>query len=540
MADEIAAFANSRGGTLLCGVNDDGTLHGMSREQTVELDRLFVEISTNAIKPPIRIITSHWLLGDQRVLVVEIPEGDSQHDSSSGSYLPVGGTKQRMTSDERLRLAQRRGQARFRSSDQCVVPETGFGTLEETLWKPLLSKEGAFDPESALQKLGMLDKDDSHIVRATVAGVLVCTHRPENWIRNACISAACYRGLDRDSQQIDAQEITGPIQKQVDVAVTFAIRNMHVTARKEPERIDIPQYSDRALFEAIVNAVAHRDYSIIGSKIRLAMFEDRIEIKSPGGLPDNLTTESIVSRQSDRNHALTSVLRDMPVKGIHGSNERLYFMERRGDGVPIIFRETQKLCGRLPEYRLVDGSELCLTIPAAPQDPSPVRATVIVRAGERSVRDADVLILFPNATWKSAKTDSAGHASVGLHTASLPMTVFVAAPGLAAHLEQDWMPGSGPLEVKLKAVDAGGSLIFSTRSGGSLPGLSGVLRPVLDSLNRTYLYTHNIAVNKGMPQPVSFLPGESLQLTDSNGRELWIRIIDMAGEASLIEYSVDR
>ena len=175
LADEIAAFANSRGGTLLCGVNDDGTLHGMSREQTVELDRLFVEISTNAIKPPIRIITSHWLLGDQRVLVVEIPEGDSQHDSSSGSYLPVGGTKQRMTSDERLRLAQRRGQARFRSSDQCVVPETGFGTLEETLWKPLLSKEGAFDPESALQKLGMLDKDDSHIVRATVAGS-ACMH----------------------------------------------------------------------------------------------------------------------------------------------------------------------------------------------------------------------------------------------------------------------------------------------------------------------------------------------------------------------------
>ena len=64
------------------------------------------------------------------------------------------------------------------------------------------------------------------------------------------------------------------------------MRNMQVAARKVPARVEMPQYSDRALFEAVVNAVAHRDYSMHGSRIRLSIFEDRLEIQSPGSLPN--------------------------------------------------------------------------------------------------------------------------------------------------------------------------------------------------------------------------------------------------------------
>ena len=124
---------------------------------------------------------------------------------------------------------------------------------------------------------------------------------------------------------------------------------MRVAARKEPARVDMPQYSDRALFEALVNAVAHRDYSMCGSRIRLSMFEDRLEIQSPGSLPNNLTVDSMATRQAARNQTLTSMLGRMPVEGIQGSEDRRYFMERRGDGVPIILRETRGLCGRPPE-----------------------------------------------------------------------------------------------------------------------------------------------------------------------------------------------
>ena len=116
-----------------------------------------------------------------------------------------------------------------------------------------------------------------------------------------------------------------------------------------PARTDLPQYSERALFEAIVNAVVHRDYAIRNSRIRLSMFDDRIEINSPGGLPNNLTIDSMDVRQSTRNEALASMLGRINVGDIQGSGERQFFMERRGDGVPTIFRETEALSGKTPE-----------------------------------------------------------------------------------------------------------------------------------------------------------------------------------------------
>ncbi|MXZ24528.1 MAG: transcriptional regulator, partial [Caldilineaceae bacterium SB0665_bin_21] len=112
-----------------------------------------------------------------------------------------------MTSDERLRLAQRRGQGRFSSYDEQTIPGTGFNTLDEMLWRPLLSVEGAAEPEAGLTKLAMLANDDAGILRATVAGVLLCTRHPEQWLDNAGITATRFRGLDRASGQIDAQEI---------------------------------------------------------------------------------------------------------------------------------------------------------------------------------------------------------------------------------------------------------------------------------------------------------------------------------------------
>ena len=250
---------------LLVGVTDSGEVMGLSREQISGLDSLLVEVSTDSIKPPIRIRTRHEELSDGKlVLLAEVPESDSVHESPGGTYIRVGATKRPMGGDERLRLAQRRSQARFLWFDKQTVPGTGFKTLAEPLWKPLLSAEGAAEPEAALRKLALLDDDSAGVLRASVAGVLLCTSNPEQWLPNACITATLYRGGDRASGQIDAQEITGPLNDQVAGAVAFATRNMQVAARKEPARTDLPQYSEKALFEAVVNAVVHRDYSIRG------------------------------------------------------------------------------------------------------------------------------------------------------------------------------------------------------------------------------------------------------------------------------------
>ncbi len=534
-SDEIAAFANADGGVLLCGVTDKGEVQGMSRDQIVALDAFLVEVSTDSIRPAVRIRTYHRQLDSRLLLLVKVPQSASQHDSSGGSYIRVGGTKRRMLSEERLRLAQRRGQAQFPSYDEQTIPGTGFETLEEALWRPLLSAEGAAEPQAGLTKLALLANDEVGIHRATVAGVLLCTRNPDQWLPNAGITATRYRGNDRASGQIDTQDISGPLNRQIGDAMAFAMRNMRVSSYKGPARVNLPQYSERALFEAIVNAVVHRDYSMRGSKIRLSMFEDRVEIQSPGSLPNNLTLESMEARQVTRNEALTSVLARMPVGGISGSEDRQYIMERRGDGVLIILRETWELSGKRPEYRLIDNSELRLLLPAAVLEQSPARAVITVRSDGQPLPGSDVLALFPNKTWKRATTNEDGEAEVDLHTTHLPMMVFAAAPGTGAHVEREWIPSQGSLAVALIPLREGGSVIF-TESTGYLPVVKGRLNPIRDSHERTYLYASNIAIEQGKQQPVHFAFGEDLRLTDADGREAMVRVVEVAGRSALLEY----
>jgi len=143
---------------------------------------------------------------------------------------------------------------------------------------------------------------------------------------------------------------------------------MRVAAVKEPARRDIPQYSMQAVFEAVVNAVAHRDYSIAASKIRLHIFSERLEIMSPGSIPNTMTIDTLPLRQVTRNELLTTMLSRCPYETPNIEAKRHYFMERRGEGVPIILTESNKLSGRLPEYRLINDSELLLTIYAAGAD----------------------------------------------------------------------------------------------------------------------------------------------------------------------------
>ena len=120
-----------------------------------------------------------------------------------------------------------------------------------------------------------------------------------------------------------------------------------------------------AIFEAIVNAVAHRDYSIQGSKIRLHMFADRIELFSPGTIPNTITIDSLPLRQAIRNELVTSLLARCPVEIASLSTKRDFMMDKRGEGVPIILAESEKISGQRPKYRLIDNTELLLTIYAA-------------------------------------------------------------------------------------------------------------------------------------------------------------------------------
>ncbi len=534
-ANEITAFANATGGVILCGVTDRGEMQGLHSEQLIALNQLIAEVCADSIKPALPVEIHHQNLDGKAIMLVHVPKGSSLHECKGRGFIRSGASIREMTSDERLRLSQARSQARYLWFDEQTVPDTGFETLDEALWIPLLSAEGRADPRPALEKMRLLGQDDSGNLRATVAGILCCCRNPEEWLPQACISATLYRGVDRASSQLDAQTITGQLSRQITEGVAFAMRNMRVGARKDPGRIELPQYSARALFEAIANAVAHRDYSMQGSRIRLSMFADRLEIQSPGALANNLGIDELPHRQATRNQVLASVLGKTPVSGVKGAEERVFIMERRGDGVPIIRKETGQLAGRLPHFEMIGASELRVALPSAPTESSPAQVQIEVRTAGEALAGADVLLLFPNNTWKRASTDTFGRAMVGLHTVALPMTVLAAADGYAAHVTRNWMPSSGTLSVEMEPLPDGGSIIFEEATG-QLPGLKGRIHPKRDNLDRTYLYASNIAVNEGKPQPVHFALNEELSLTDSNGARRLVRIVEILGRCALLQY----
>jgi predicted HTH transcriptional regulator len=119
------------------------------------------------------------------------------------------------------------------------------------------------------------------------------------------------------------------------------------------------------VFEAITNAVAHRDYSLGGSKVRLRMFDNRLEIYTPGMLTNTMTPETLRYRQAARNEVIASLLARCPVPPGLEAGRRSRIMDKRGEGVPIILRESLQLSGISPVFRLIDESELLLTIYAA-------------------------------------------------------------------------------------------------------------------------------------------------------------------------------
>ena len=160
---------------------------------------------------------------------------------------------------------------------------------------------------------------------------------------------------------------------------------------------------------------------------------------------------------------------------------------------------------------------------------------ISVFAAGQPIAGANVLALFPNKTWKRATISENGETTVALHSVHQPMTVFVAAEGFAAHLEQDWIPAERALHIQLSPLLDGGSVIFPEATG-TLPGLTGRLNPIRDTHDRTYLYASNIAIDEGRQQPVHFVPGEEMRLTDADGLEMRVRIVDIVGRSALVEY----
>lgn len=259
-----------------------------------------------------------------------------------------------------------RNKARLIRFDEQSVPNTTIDDLNPKLWSRFRTVISPKDDREFLEKIQLVAMDQDGALRATVSGILMASDAPESFLSSAFIQAVLYRGTERNAAyQLDAKDITGPLDVQIRDGCKFVERNMRVFATKAPNRIETPQFSMNAVFEAVANAVAHRDYSIYGSKIRMHLFSNRLEIFSPGSIPNTMTIESISERQSARNELLSSLLARCPMNVDAIGSQRNFIMDKRGEGVPIIISESEKLSGKKPVYRLLDDSELMLTIFAA-------------------------------------------------------------------------------------------------------------------------------------------------------------------------------
>lgn len=381
LADELAAFANSRGGVCVLGVDDSTReITGIPLERLTAVEDFVRELAVDSVEPPLPVVTERLTVPTSSgqavaVLRVDVPKSLFVHRSPGGYLHRVGSSKREMSPEYLARLFQQRSQTRIIRFDEQAVPGACLDDLDPALWERFRTARSMDEArESFLTKLGLARvEDDSVVARPTVAGVLLAAPDPRRFLPNAFIQAVAYRGTtvvpasEASDYQLDAADLHGPIDQQVLDALRFVRRNMRVGATKGVGRRDVPQYDVTAVFEALVNAVAHRDYSIHGSKIRLRMFADRLELATPGALPNTMSVESLPLRQAARNEVLTSMLARTPIPDelARRESERTSFMDKRGEGVAIILERSEQLSGRRPVYHVVDDAELQLTIYAA-------------------------------------------------------------------------------------------------------------------------------------------------------------------------------
>ena len=377
LADTMAGMANSNGGIVILGIADRyNEVMGIPIEHLNAVEEWVSEICNDSVDPPLDALIRKTQLPNLEgnlvpVIYIKIARSMFVHSSPHGYFRRLGSSNRKMGPELLSRIFQERSQSRMIRFDETIVPRTTPDMLDPMLVGKFLRRNIEVT-EEGLSNIRIIAYDESGNTGITVAGVLMCTQTPSDRISHAYIQAVSYAGERSDiNYQLDARDIVGPLDTQVLEAHSFVRKNMFTSAIKKRARVERPQYSERAVFEALVNAVAHRDYSIAGARIRLHMFKDRIELYVPGSLTNTLTTEGMQYRQHSRNELIVSLLARCPV-----DNERLnrtYMMERRGDGVPIILDESRALSGRRPEYTVIDDSELRLIIWAADAEASEER-----------------------------------------------------------------------------------------------------------------------------------------------------------------------
>ena len=331
IARELVAFSNTLGGILLIGIEDNGEITGVPEHITEEW---VANIVRNNLAPPISPEITSKVINNKRIVSVEVPKGLHKPYQSLGGrfWIRVGSTNRTATKEELSRLFQQAGLVHF---DLAPVEGTAIKDLDphklNDYWSDYYDIAYLFLEESEQQKI--LNNADIIVPFDTgwadsVGGLLIFGKYPQKRLPQSSIITAVFRGTDITDELLDKKEITGTIPELIDRSFSFVQlfvpKPSIIEGMKRSEKETIPSGVIR---EILVNAVSHRDYSIVNKKSSIYIFEDRIEITSPGKLANTLTLEKIkVGNSALRNHFIIKYL------------DNMRYIDGLGRGIPRVIK----------------------------------------------------------------------------------------------------------------------------------------------------------------------------------------------------------
>lgn len=317
---EMVALSNYEGGIIILGVEDkSGSIVGLSFEEIEEANNLFFNWATNNIKPAIIIYTETVNVDNKNVLIVTIPRGvDKPYcDNAMVYWMKSASNKRKVAPSELKRLYQSAGKL---YAERQSIENSSIENIDYELFKKFylgrnneeITKD---DLKRVMQNLRLLEND-----KLTLAGAILFGNNNSVIIPEFYISSICFFGNDIASDSYrDTKNISGNISDQFREASDFIHRNLkQIQGDKSFNSSGILEIPKIVFEEIIVNALVHRDY-FINDSIKLFMFDNRIEIKSPGKLPNNMTINDVRNglQRRSRNIVLTSLVNDiLPYKGI--------------------------------------------------------------------------------------------------------------------------------------------------------------------------------------------------------------------------------
>ena len=321
LAQEMVAFSNSLGGMILIGVNDDGSLAGLTPDDIGRLNQLVSNAATEQMRLPIAPVTQHISHPEGMVMVVTVPEGISKPymDKNLHVFVKSGADKRKVTAREELqRMFQ---SAALVHADEIPVRNSSIADVDQGFFSLFFERE--FGESVADQGISCAQlMENMNLMRdgqLNISGALLFANRPQIRLPVYIIKAVAFPGNDiADEHYIDSRDISGKLSDIFREAMSFVLANIrHVQNDQSFNSTGLPEIPRIVFEELIANALIHRDY-FISAPVRLLVFADRIEIISPGGLPNNLTVENVMMGNSNiRNPILASFAsKVLPYRGL--------------------------------------------------------------------------------------------------------------------------------------------------------------------------------------------------------------------------------